>query len=75
MFGFIYSYLKKIIQLYQLYSVLYFDFQRQVNDVGLPNDLDVIVNLCGYNILQPFKRQADIHHYCNYIIINYQKSV
>lgn len=29
---------------------------RQVNDVGLPNDLDVIVNLCGYNILQPFKR-------------------
>lgn len=56
MFGFIYSYLKKIIQLYQLYSVLYFDFQRQVNDVGLPNDLDVIVNLCGYNILQPFKR-------------------
>lgn len=22
----------------------------------MPNDLDVIVNLCGYNILQPFKR-------------------
>ncbi|XP_061162347.1 epimerase family protein SDR39U1-like isoform X1 [Saccostrea echinata] len=28
----------------------------EVNDNGFPSDLDVLVNCCGYNILNPFKR-------------------
>ena len=39
------------------------NLQREVNEHGLPNDLDVIVNLCGYNILQPFKRLGIYNFY------------